>query len=132
MQNKPNLRKGQMNITSDLTTHYEQITMNYFDKNKPNSKPNKPNFKTSQIPFLAKNKGELYIFFSFASYKKSKFQQIFYRLRFPLGRLRVVFFLLDLLVFVGLAFTNGSAGVRLSCLAEILTETTRTFIRLPS
>ena len=39
MQNKPNLLNAQMNITSVNTMNYEQLTMNYANKNKPNSKP---------------------------------------------------------------------------------------------
>ena len=44
MQNKANLRKAQMNASSAITMNYEQLTMNYANKNKPNSKPIKPNF----------------------------------------------------------------------------------------
>ena len=52
MRNKPNFTKTQMNLTSFLTTNYEQRTMNYEVKNKPNSNPiqtqNKPNFRNGQ------------------------------------------------------------------------------------
>jgi len=39
MQNKPNLLDAQMNVTSVNTMNNEQLTMNYANKNKPNSKP---------------------------------------------------------------------------------------------
>ncbi len=63
LTNKPNLLDGQMNVSSFITTNYEQRTMNYEIKtnpiqsqfkpntkpiqtqNKPNTKPNKPNFR---------------------------------------------------------------------------------------
>jgi hypothetical protein len=62
MQNKPNFLDDQMNVSSFITTNYEQRTMNYEIKTNPiqsqykpnskpirtqneaNSKPNKPNF----------------------------------------------------------------------------------------
>jgi len=44
MQNKPNLPDNQMNITSVNTTNYEPQTMNHTNKNKPKTKPIKPNF----------------------------------------------------------------------------------------
>ena len=43
MQNKPNLLNAQMNVSSAITMNYEQLTMNYANKNKPNSKPIKAN-----------------------------------------------------------------------------------------
>jgi len=43
MQNKPNLLNAQMNVSSAITMNYEQLTMNYANKNKANSKPIKPN-----------------------------------------------------------------------------------------
>jgi len=39
MQNKANFRKSQMNVSPVKTMNYEQLTMNYANKNKPNSKP---------------------------------------------------------------------------------------------
>ena len=45
MQNKPNLPKAQMNLSTVLTKNYEQITMNNELKNKPNTKPIKANTK---------------------------------------------------------------------------------------
>ncbi len=36
---KPNFRNGEMNVSSTITMNYEQITMNYANKNKPNTKP---------------------------------------------------------------------------------------------
>ena len=49
MRNKPNFRKTQMNLTSFLTTNYEQRTMNYEVKNKPNSNPIKPNLSRRSL-----------------------------------------------------------------------------------
>jgi hypothetical protein len=51
MQNKPNLRKAQMNVTSFITKNYEQLTMNYANKNKPNSKP----ISVPLAPFIVYN-----------------------------------------------------------------------------
>jgi len=48
MQNKPNLLNTQMNISPVKTMNYEQLTMNYANKNKPNSKPIKPNTNPKQ------------------------------------------------------------------------------------
>ena len=39
MQNKPNLLNAQMNVSSAITMNYEQKTMNYANKNKPNTNP---------------------------------------------------------------------------------------------
>jgi len=63
LTNKANFRKSQMNVTCFLTMNYEQRTMNYEIKNKPNSKPiqtqykpntnpNKPNTKPIQTQFI--------------------------------------------------------------------------------
>ncbi len=53
MQNKPNLLNAQMNVSSAITMNYEQLTMNYANKNKPNSNPiqtqNKPNCRKGII-----------------------------------------------------------------------------------
>ncbi len=35
MQNKPNFQKAKMNVSSAITMNYEQLTMNYANKNKP-------------------------------------------------------------------------------------------------
>ena len=43
MQNKPNLLNTQMNASSAITMNYEQLTMNYANKNKANTKPIKAN-----------------------------------------------------------------------------------------
>jgi len=45
MQNKPNLREAQMNITAFIVKNYEEIRPPTPRKNKPNSNPNKPNSK---------------------------------------------------------------------------------------
>jgi len=39
MQNKPNFRKAQMNVTKALTRDYEKKTLGQRGKNKPNTKP---------------------------------------------------------------------------------------------
>ena len=48
MQNKPNLLDAQMNVSSAITMNYEQLTMNYANKNKPNSKPIQTQFPKGQ------------------------------------------------------------------------------------
>ena len=35
MQNKPNLQNGKMNVSYCLTMNYEQLSINYENKNKP-------------------------------------------------------------------------------------------------
>ncbi|MBA7669086.1 hypothetical protein ES703_77214 [subsurface metagenome] len=52
MQNKANLPDTQMNITSVITMNYEQLTMNYANKNKPNSKPICQRAKLMQSVYL--------------------------------------------------------------------------------
>ncbi len=47
MQNKANLLNTQMNLSSAITMNYEQLTMNYANKNKPNQTQYKP--KTNPI-----------------------------------------------------------------------------------
>ena len=39
MQNKPNFRKSQMNVTSLITVDYEYIANSKLRENKPNTKP---------------------------------------------------------------------------------------------
>ena len=51
MQNKPNLLNARMNVSSAITMNYEQLTMNYANKNKPNSKPIKPKTNPKQTQF---------------------------------------------------------------------------------
>ncbi len=46
MQNKANFPDDQMNVTSIMTTDYENKTPGESEKNKANSKPNKANFPT--------------------------------------------------------------------------------------
>jgi hypothetical protein len=43
MQNKPNFQNGRMNVSANITKHYENISNSTLGENKPNSKPNKPN-----------------------------------------------------------------------------------------
>ncbi len=38
-----------MNVTSAITMNYEQLTMNYANKNKPNSKPIKANPRKAKM-----------------------------------------------------------------------------------
>ena len=49
MQNKPNFRKSQMNLSSILTTDYENKHNWTIGENKPNSNPIKPNFQKAQM-----------------------------------------------------------------------------------
>jgi len=51
MQNKPNLLNAQMNLSSVITMNYEQLTMNYANKNKPNTKPIQTQYKANQTQF---------------------------------------------------------------------------------
>jgi hypothetical protein len=48
MQNKANFRKSQMNVSDCFTMNYEQSTMNYEIKNKPNTNTNKHNFRKAK------------------------------------------------------------------------------------
>ena len=43
MQNKPNIKNAQMNISPFMTIKYEKMDTWLSWKNKPNSNPNKPN-----------------------------------------------------------------------------------------
>jgi|GEM_PF-5831300 len=56
MQNKPNFRKSQMNVNTVITMNYEQRTMNYEIKNKPNSKPIQSQFKPNTKPIQTQYK----------------------------------------------------------------------------
>ncbi len=49
MQNKPNLRKSQMNISNIITRNYERFIPLAGYKNKPNSNPIKPNLKRAKM-----------------------------------------------------------------------------------
>ncbi len=55
MQNKPNFRKSQMNVSSVLTMNYENKSNWTLGENKPNSNPNKPNLKIPHALRLWKN-----------------------------------------------------------------------------
>ncbi len=74
MQNKPNLRKTEMNITSVVIKPYINIPLHDSFKNKPNSKPIEPNrqnpkmslnfyyarnYEKKQRLWTAKNKAKL-------------------------------------------------------------------------
>jgi len=43
MQNKPNVKYAQINVSSFITNNYENMDTWCNQKNKPNSNPNKPN-----------------------------------------------------------------------------------------
>ncbi len=45
MQNKPKLRKSQMNVNNVLTKEYDKKTLGEHGKNEPKTNPNEPNFK---------------------------------------------------------------------------------------
>ncbi len=49
MQNKPNFRKSQMNVSIYLQTAYENKHDWTLGENKPNSNPIKPNFRKAQM-----------------------------------------------------------------------------------
>ncbi len=49
MQNKPNFRKSQMNVSSILTRAYENISDWTIGQSKPNSNPIKPNLQNAQM-----------------------------------------------------------------------------------
>ena len=49
MQNKPNFRKIQMNVSNDITRKYENFTPLAGQKNKPNSNPIKPNCQKAKM-----------------------------------------------------------------------------------
>jgi len=50
MQNKANFRKAKMNVNSFITKDYRKNDAFAVQKNKPNSNPNKANFKGRKIP----------------------------------------------------------------------------------
>ena len=49
MQNKPNVKYAQINVTSFITSKYVKVDTWCNQKNKPNSNPIKPNFKKAQM-----------------------------------------------------------------------------------
>ena len=49
MQNKPNVKYAQINVTSYLKSKYEKLDTWLSGKNKPNSNPNKPNLQKAKI-----------------------------------------------------------------------------------
>jgi len=49
MQNKPNLLDAKMNVSSILTTDYENKYNWTLGENKPNSNPNKPNLRKAKM-----------------------------------------------------------------------------------
>jgi hypothetical protein len=56
LTNKPNFRKSQINLSPFITTNYEQRTMNYEVKNKPNSNPIQSQFKPNTKPIQSQFK----------------------------------------------------------------------------
>ncbi len=49
MQNKPNFRKSQMNVSIFSQMAYENIANWTLGENKPNSNPNKPNLRKAKM-----------------------------------------------------------------------------------
>jgi hypothetical protein len=49
LQNKPNFRKSQMNVSNIITRNYKNFIPLAGYKNKPNSNPNKPNSRNAQM-----------------------------------------------------------------------------------
>jgi len=49
MQNKPNVKDTQINVTSYMKSKYEKMDTWLSGKNKPNSNPNKPNFRKAKM-----------------------------------------------------------------------------------
>ncbi len=49
MQNKPNFRKSQMNVSNIITRNYKNFLPLAGQKNKPNSNPIKPNFQKAKM-----------------------------------------------------------------------------------
>ncbi len=49
MQNKPNFRKSQMNVSNIITRNYEYFIPLAGQKNKPNSNPIKPNLRKAKM-----------------------------------------------------------------------------------
>jgi len=49
MQNKPNFRKAQMNVSNIITMNYKNFIPLAGQKNKPNSNPIKPNFQKAKM-----------------------------------------------------------------------------------
>jgi hypothetical protein len=49
MQNKPNVKDAQINVTSYMKSKYEKLDTWLSGKNKPNSNPIKPNLKKAKM-----------------------------------------------------------------------------------
>ncbi|MHC4633065.1 MAG: hypothetical protein ACYS9C_17610, partial [Planctomycetota bacterium] len=49
-QNEPKFKKAKMNVTSYITKEYENKSNWAICENKPNTKPNKPNFRGKTTP----------------------------------------------------------------------------------
>jgi len=49
MQNKPNVKDAQINVTSYKKSNYEKLDTWLSGKNKPNSNPIKPNFRKAKM-----------------------------------------------------------------------------------
>jgi len=49
MQNKPNVKDAQINVSSYMKSKYEKLDTWLSGKNKPNSNPIKPNFRKAQM-----------------------------------------------------------------------------------
>ena len=49
MQNEPNFRKSQMNVSPVNTMDYDKKTLGQSGKNEPKTNPNEPNFKKAKM-----------------------------------------------------------------------------------
>jgi len=49
MQNKPNFKDAQMNVSNTITRNYQNFIPLAGQKNKPNSNPNKPNLRKAKM-----------------------------------------------------------------------------------
>jgi len=58
MQNKPNFRKSQMNVSKVLTRDYEKRTLGERGKNKPNTNPIQTQYKPNTNPIKPNFKGK--------------------------------------------------------------------------
>jgi len=56
MQNKPNFRKSQMNVSNIITKDYENKTLGERGKNKPNSNPIQSQYKAKTNPIQSQFK----------------------------------------------------------------------------
>ena len=53
---KANFRNSEMNVSTAITMNYEQIAMNYDNKNKPKTNPIQTQYKPKTNPILKQTK----------------------------------------------------------------------------